>query len=288
MNILYIHGLNGSLTPEKRAVLEPYGQVFAPALVYQNDPDTIQYVADTFKNSDIDIIIGSSMGGFASFYLSRMLQVPALLFNPALAERSVLQNIPDTPDSNNSFLKIVLGAQDATVNPKQTLTFLANSFHQPQHYTISIRHDLQHRIPLAVFTEEVTLFFDQIGVKRSSKTRLFLDDLRTVDIVYPKTFSDQFDIVRNYQDFVAYITKNGLPDFISFDNDLGLDDENNIAPDGLAAAKWLVYESGLDLKDLEFHVHSANPVATEQIRGLLTNYIKFINKQENPNSEISN
>lgn len=275
MNILYIHGLNGSLTPEKRAVLESYGQVFAPSLVYQNDPDTIQTVADTFKNSDIDIIIGSSMGGFAAFYLCRMLQVPGLLFNPALAERSVAQHIPETPDSNNSFLKIVLGAKDATVNPKQTLEFLGHGFHQPQNYTISVRHDLEHRIPLPVFTEEVRLFFDQIGVKESSETRLFLDDLRTIDMVYPKTFSDQFDIVRNYHDFVDYITKHGLPDFISFDNDLGLDDENNIAPDGLAAAKWLVYESGLDLKDLEFHVHSANPVAAEQIRGLLTNYIKF-------------
>jgi hypothetical protein len=40
---------------------------------------------------------------------------------------------------------------------------------------------------------------------------------------------------------------NGLPDLISFDNDLGLDANDEVARDGYACAKWLVYESGLDL-----------------------------------------
>jgi len=109
--------------------------------------------------------------------------------------------------------------------------------------------------------------------------KLFLDDLRTIDMVYDASMEEEFDIVRNYNDFVTYIKENGLPDFISFDNDLG--EENGIVlPDGYAAAKWLVYESGLDLKNLQFKVHSANPVAAEQIRGLLTNYIQFINESK--------
>ena len=106
--------------------------------------------------------------------------------------------------------------------------------------------------------------------------KLFLDDLRTVDMVYDKSEVDLFDVVRNYEDFVSYIKVNGLPNFISFDNDLGLDANEEVAPDGYACAKWLVYESGLDLRSLEFKVHSANPVAAEQIRGLLTNYIKHL------------
>lgn len=106
--------------------------------------------------------------------------------------------------------------------------------------------------------------------------RLFLDDLRTVDMIYDKSEVDGFDVVRNYNEFVSYIKSNGLPDFISFDNDLGLDAHDEFAPDGYACAKWLVYESGLDLRNLEFEVHSANPVASEQIRGLLTNYINHL------------
>lgn len=108
--------------------------------------------------------------------------------------------------------------------------------------------------------------------------KLFLDDVRTIEMVYDKSEETDFDIVRNFDAFVNYIKTNGLPEFISFDNDLGLDSEGNLAPDGYAAAKWLVYESGLDLRNLNYKVHSANPVAAEQIKGLLDNYIKFLNK----------
>ena len=109
--------------------------------------------------------------------------------------------------------------------------------------------------------------------------KLFLDDLRTIEMVYDKSMEAEFDIVRSYNDFVAYIQKNELPVFISFDNDLGEDENGNVAPDGYAAVKWLVYESGLDVTKLTYRVHSANPVAAEQIRGLLNNYIKHQKKQ---------
>ena len=95
--------------------------------------------------------------------------------------------------------------------------------------------------------------------------KLFLDDIRTIGMIYPEDQIVEFDLVRSYQEFVDYIQSHGLPPFISFDNDLGLDKDGKLAPDGYAAAKWLVYESGIDLTDLEFHVHSANPVAAEQI-----------------------
>jgi len=95
-------------------------------------------------------------------------------------------------------------------------------------------------------------------------------------MVYDRAEAKDFIVIRNYSDFVKYIQENGLPEFISFDNDLGLDENGEIAPDGYAVAKWLVYESGLDLRELQFKVHSANPVAANQIRGLLNNYIQFL------------
>ena len=64
--------------------------------------------------------------------------------------------------------------------------------------------------------------------------------------------------------------------FISFDNDLGLDKNGEVAPDGYAAVKWLVNESVLLSINLKFHVHSANPIAAQQIKGLLSNYIKHL------------
>ena len=124
-----------------------------------------------------------------------------------------------------------------------------------------------HGIPTFIFTPTCQ------GMKK-----LFLDDIRSAEMVYDASEAKEFEVVRTYQEFIGYIRQNGLPDFISFDNDLGLDEKGVVAPDGYAAAKWLVYESGLDLRKLRFQVHSANPVAAEQIRGLLTNYIRFLNK----------
>ncbi|WP_432220920.1 cyclic-phosphate processing receiver domain-containing protein [Flavobacterium sp. TMP13] len=110
--------------------------------------------------------------------------------------------------------------------------------------------------------------------------KLFLDDIRTVPMVYKSLKDDDFIIVRNFIDFKKVILKKGLPSYISFDNDLGLDEYGIIAPDGYAAAKWLVYNSGLDLRELQFYVHSANPVAKQQIQSLLDNYIKHLNSDD--------
>jgi hypothetical protein len=109
--------------------------------------------------------------------------------------------------------------------------------------------------------------------------QLFLDDLRTVQMVYPHQQEADYVIVRTYQAFVECIQEKGLPTFISFDNDLGEDDQGNLLEDGYAAAKWLVYDSGLDLTPLSFKVHSANPVARLQIQSLLSNYIAFLWKE---------
>ena len=103
--------------------------------------------------------------------------------------------------------------------------------------------------------------------------KLFLDDIRTIQMIYPEKMETDFTIVRDFKSFVKTILENGLPEYISFDNDLGLLPNGELAPDGYACAKWLVNESGLDLRNLKFYVHSANPVAKVQIESLLNNYI---------------
>ncbi len=110
--------------------------------------------------------------------------------------------------------------------------------------------------------------------------KLFLDDIRTVEMVFKDKTDKDFVVVRNFDDFKKVIIEKGLPDFISFDNDLGLDENEEIAPDGYAAAKWLVYDSGFDLINFKFNVHSANPVASLQIQSLLDNYIKHLKNEK--------
>jgi hypothetical protein len=133
--------------------------------------------------------------------------------------------------------------------------------------------------------------------------RLFLDDLR-VPLNCPKIhymgyrvsdlniYYEEWDIVRSHGQFVKWIEKNGLPDLISFDHDLGddtnlkgvlpieewFDIDNNREYTGMDSAKWLVdYCIDNDLKLPDFIVHSANPSGYENINGLL----KSFKKQQN-------
>ncbi len=159
MNILYIHGLNGSLSDEKRAILETFGTVYSPSIDYEADSNSIENLKEEFQDKDINVVMGSSMGGFVGYHLSIAFQKPALLFNPALVTRSVFQNEPEYKNPNHSFKKIVLGAQDEVVYPKNTLVFIADRIKENTDYQISLRQDLAHRIPLNIFEEEVESFF---------------------------------------------------------------------------------------------------------------------------------
>ena len=102
--------------------------------------------------------------------------------------------------------------------------------------------------------------------------KMYLDDIRE-----PK---DTYDvIVRSFDEAINYISRNGIPHFISFDHDLGLDSEGTIAESGYDLAKWLVDQS-LDgilefPEDFSFSVHSANPIGKNNIESILNNYIEF-------------
>ena len=159
MNILYIHGLNGSLSEEKRTILENYGTVYSPSIDYESDNNSIENIRRQFVDGKIDVVMGSSMGGFVGYYLSIALKKPALLFNPALVSRSVFQNVPDYSNPNRSFKRLVLGAKDEVVDPKDTLKFIGERIAENMDYHISLRQDLAHRIPQDIFEYEVRSFF---------------------------------------------------------------------------------------------------------------------------------
>jgi hypothetical protein len=131
-------------------------------------------------------------------------------------------------------------------------------------------------------------------------TKLFLDDVRNPsqclsycykwygldNLRYKK---EDWEIVRNYDQFVAWITENGLPDLVSFDHDLAEAHyhesmykggkvymkylETVSEKTGAHCAQWLI-DYCIDNKKLlpEFMVHSMNPVGRENIISLLTNF----------------
>ena len=111
---------------------------------------------------------------------------------------------------------------------------------------------------------------------------LFLDDIRNPKdcllYMHPKIkdieiYRKEWQIVRSHIEFVTWIETNGLPDFISFDHDLGLPEEQSQELNGMTCAKWLVnYCLDNDLKLPDFVVHSSNPAGAKNIEGLLKGF----------------
>lgn len=159
MNILYIHGLDSKLSADKKAILEEFGSVYAPDLDFYSNEQAIETILENYRDNQIDVVLGSSMGGFAGYYVSNALDKPALLFNPALEKRTVEQKIPGSASKPNKFKHIVIGQIDTVVNPQDTLNFLVRNFNPETDLHLHLVPQLGHNIPIPFFQKEVNAFF---------------------------------------------------------------------------------------------------------------------------------
>lgn len=107
--------------------------------------------------------------------------------------------------------------------------------------------------------------------------KLYLDDVRDLP-------DESYTLVRSYEEAVSFVHDNEIPPFISFDHDLGVDENDKLLPTGYDFAKYLV---NMDMNNIlmfpenfSFYVHSANPVGKKNIEGYLTNYFEFKNKKK--------
>jgi len=101
--------------------------------------------------------------------------------------------------------------------------------------------------------------------------KLFLDDVREAP-------DETWITARNTNEAKKIIEKNGFPTLISFDHDLGLDDNQNELDTGYDFAKWIVemdMESEVLTEDFKFIVHSANPIGARNIVEYLSNYLRL-------------
>ena len=125
------------------------------------------------------------------------------------------------------------------------------------------------------------------------KKALYLDDQRTPTTTIPGYHPWQ--VVRNYDEFVSWIEKNGVPDLVSFDHDLAkehIDDYFNQKLNigwqqpsydtykektGLDCARWLCeYVQKNNLKLNLCSVHSHNPIGAVNIQSYINGFKKHM------------
>ena len=115
---------------------------------------------------------------------------------------------------------------------------------------------------------------------------LILDDVRSIGDVLTinrmNVFGETVKLVKSYSEFCDWVTANGVPAFVSFDHDLA----DVRLPEGGAliaiASDWTKEKTGVDCAAFLIDychendellpiclVHSANPVGSANIRGLI-------------------
>lgn len=167
--IIYFHGLDSSLSAEKRKVLSQFGKVIAPTFNYR-DSEVIAGIGDLFDDIDLHstVLIGTSFGGYLANVNSLAYDIPCLLFNPALAYRSVDLTMAEPFDAYiQSSSYVVLGRLDDVIKCDDNLLFINQQFKGPTE--VVIEETMGHRVPLKTFEKHVEHFFSNI---QASKLKL--------------------------------------------------------------------------------------------------------------------
>lgn len=154
MKIAYLHGLEANNISPKNDWLRTISDVYDPLIDYRQ-PLIYQKIKNDIIDFKPDLIIGSSMGGFFTYNLSRELNIKSVLFNPALHSRSFT---PDMTGFSGSLLfkpktKFVLGKNDDVIEPNTTIKIAEN-----EGYSNFIILGHGHRTPYDVFKNEILNF----------------------------------------------------------------------------------------------------------------------------------
>ena len=158
--VLYLHGLESKQGGPKVDFLANEFIVHAPKMDY-TDPDLNIKLMFVMQDLKPDIIIGSSMGGYVADILAEKYGRPAILFNPALHNRSFEPAIESPIEGEQADLQekkvVVLGKDDDVIPPYITKIMLENNFN----YKI-ILEEMGHQTPLNIFIDTVNKYKNEL------------------------------------------------------------------------------------------------------------------------------
>jgi hypothetical protein len=150
--ILYLHGLESSNVGDKVDFLKERAVVLAPSIDYRksNIEEELMYMIESFQP---DLVIGSSMGGYAALNLGNYFDIPVIAFNPAIHSRSfdpAFKELVEQDPHFNFIPTIVLGLKDDVINPSKTVDIFDNADFEIQY---ELYPELGHRISFDVFVD---------------------------------------------------------------------------------------------------------------------------------------
>ena len=158
--VLYLHGLESKQGGPKVDFLANEFIVYAPKMDY-NDPELNIKMFFAMNDLKPDLIIGSSMGGYVADILAQKYGTPAILFNPALHNRSFEPAISYPIEGDQAEIQgkklVVLGKDDDVIPPYITKLMLEDNFN----YKI-VLEEMGHQTPLNIFIDTVNKYKNEL------------------------------------------------------------------------------------------------------------------------------
>lgn len=154
MRVAFFHGLESPSVSDKSEFLqENFEEAYCPPMNYKN-PKLFEEVYQEIKRRRIEVLMGSSMGGWFAYCYSTLTGLPTIIFNPALQGRS-FDPIVRLGEKIAPEHRIILGKNDKVILPERTIDWL--SVNKVENYHIYFVES-EHRVPIEIFSKWVNLF----------------------------------------------------------------------------------------------------------------------------------
>ena len=152
MRVAFFHGLESSHKSDKNSALAAeFDFVYDPPMDYK-DSHLFERTLKAVKENNIDLLIGSSMGGYFAYCISTLTGIPTLLFNPTFVNRSME---PVTHSGNiKSNHTVVLGSKDDVIDPVQSRIWMTRK--GVGRFDINWESN-GHRTPIDIFTKWIKI-----------------------------------------------------------------------------------------------------------------------------------
>ena len=159
--VLFLHGLDSRPYEDRVEILKASGaDIFAPHIDYRKD-DEIEIATAIIESEGITHLVGHSLGGILSYYMSNKYKIPTLMFNPAFGSSNMkyfeeIDKVKDLPVYKEQYA--VVGMNDDVVNP---FTQIANL----KHATVWKVGDLGHKIDPTTYRKYFEIFCEKTNIK---------------------------------------------------------------------------------------------------------------------------
>ena len=158
--VLYLHGLESKQGGPKVDFLANEFIVHAPKVDYK-DPELNIKMFFTMQDFQPDLIIGSSMGGYVADILAQKYGIPAILFNPAVHNRSFDPAIEPLIEGEQADLQkkkiVVLGKNDEVIPP-----YIAQIMFENNRYYEIVFEEMAHQTPLNIFIDTINNYKNEL------------------------------------------------------------------------------------------------------------------------------